>query len=110
VPPFEILRTDVHGDAHRVVLELRGELDHWTDDDVRVAVDRAVSDGCHEVVLDLSALSFMDSAGLALLHDLRDRSSGATCTMVDGSRAAARLLGRVRGPRILPAAAPARPA
>jgi anti-anti-sigma factor len=104
VSPFEIRRTDVHAGSHRVVLELRGELDHHTDGDVRVAVATAVSDGCEEVVLDLRDLSFMDSAGLALLHELRDRAAGATCTMVDGTQAASRLLRRVRGPRLLPAA------
>ncbi len=110
-PPSELLHIDVHADRpRRAVLVLRGELDHVTAADVRRAVEAAAADGRDEIVLDLSALSFMDAGGLKLLYGLRDGAAGARCSMVDGSDAAARLLQLIPGPSPLPLADDARPA
>ena len=102
-PTHELLQMDVRGDdPRRAVLVLRGELDHVSAGSVRRAVERLASDGREEIVLDLSALDFMDAGGLKLLYGLRDRAAGAACSIVDGSLAAARLLELIPGPRPLP--------
>jgi anti-anti-sigma factor len=48
-------------------LELHGELDIGTAPTLDEAVDRALDDGCREVVLDLGGTTFMDSTGLNAL-------------------------------------------
>ena len=101
--PPELLHIDVHTDHPlRAVLVLRGELDHVSAGEVRRAVETLASDGREEIVLDLSALSFMDAGGLKLLYALRDRAAGAACSIVDGSAAAARLLELLPEPCPLP--------
>jgi len=100
-----LLHIDVRADRpRRAVLVLRGELDHVSAGDVRRTVEAVASAGSDEIVLDLRAVSFMDAGGLKLLYGLRDRAAGASCSMVDGGEAAARLLGLVPGPSPLPAA------
>jgi anti-anti-sigma factor len=101
----ELLHIDVHADdPPRAVLVLRGELDHTSAADVRRAVEAAARDGHDDIVLDLSALSFMDAGGLKLLFGLRDRAAGARCSMADGSPAVSRLLELVPGQGPLPRA------
>jgi anti-anti-sigma factor len=48
-------------------LELHGELDIGTAPKLDEAVDRALDDGCREVVLDLRGTTFLDSSGLNAL-------------------------------------------
>jgi len=48
-------------------LELRGELDIGAARTVEEAVERALGDGCREVVLDLGGTTLLDSAGLGAL-------------------------------------------
>jgi len=50
-----------------VRMELRGELDIGTGPTLEQAVERALDDGCREVVLDLGATTFLDSSGLGAL-------------------------------------------
>jgi anti-sigma B factor antagonist len=61
---MEIRSSHTEGTAH---LELRGELDIGTAPKLDEAVDRALDDGCREVVLDLGGTTFMDSSGLGAL-------------------------------------------
>src|SRR3954468_347802 len=61
---MEIRSSHTEGTAH---LELRGELDIGTAAKLDEAVDRALEDGCREVVLDLSGTTFLDSSGLGAL-------------------------------------------
>jgi anti-sigma B factor antagonist len=55
-----------HSDG-RATLELHGELDIGTAPKLDAAVDRALEDGCSEVVLNLAGTTFMDSSGLGAL-------------------------------------------
>ena len=67
---MEIRGTENEGTAR---LELHGELDIGTAPVLEDAVDRALEDGCREVVLDLSGTTFLDSAGLgALINAARE--------------------------------------
>jgi anti-sigma B factor antagonist len=61
---MEISASHSEGTAH---LELRGELDIAAAPRVEEAVDRALGDGCREVVFDLGGTTLLDSAGLAAL-------------------------------------------
>jgi anti-sigma B factor antagonist len=48
-------------------IEPRGELDIGTGPQLESAVERALEDGCRQVVLDLSETTLLDSAGLGAL-------------------------------------------
>jgi stage II sporulation protein AA (anti-sigma F factor antagonist) len=78
----------------RVVLRIAGEVDLAVVPDL----DRAVRDlhgtGFRHVVVDLSAVSFMDSAGLEWLLDATREAqrSGRALSLIDGSPAVSRLL------------------
>jgi anti-sigma B factor antagonist len=61
---MEIRSTQSEGAAR---MELQGELDIGTAPELEHAVERALEDGCREVVLDLSGTTFLDSAGLGAL-------------------------------------------
>jgi anti-sigma B factor antagonist len=52
------------GTAH---IELHGELDIGAAPELDAAVDRALGDGCREVVLDLGPTTLVDSSGLGAL-------------------------------------------
>jgi len=59
---MEIRSSRHDGTAH---LELRGELDIGTAPELDAAVDRALDDGCRDVVLDLGPTTLLDSSGLS---------------------------------------------
>jgi anti-anti-sigma factor len=61
---MEIRSTDTGG-AQR--MELRGELDIGSAPKLEQAVERALEDGCREVVLDLTGTTLLDSSGLGAL-------------------------------------------
>ena len=61
---MEIRSTHGEGTAR---LEIHGELDLGTAPKLDAAVERALEDGCSEVVLDLAGTTFMDSSGLSAL-------------------------------------------
>jgi stage II sporulation protein AA (anti-sigma F factor antagonist) len=52
-----------------IFAQLKGEIDHHTVPSVREAVDDAIilNDGCNHVVIDFSAVNFMDSSGIGLV-------------------------------------------
>jgi anti-anti-sigma factor len=60
---------DAQGGVHA---QLAGELDMASVPDVRARLDAALSEGVQELSLDLSGLTFMDSAGVELLFRLRE--------------------------------------
>lgn len=53
------------GDVHRI--ELDGELDLANAEKLEAELDQALTGGEHGVVVDMAALSFIDSTGIALL-------------------------------------------
>jgi anti-sigma B factor antagonist len=85
---MEIRGTNSEGTAR---LELHGELDIGTAPVLEDAVDRALEDGCRDVVLDLGPTTLLDSSGLgALLRAARtvgDRHGTMAVVSPPGSEA-----------------------
>src|SRR4051812_30872863 len=74
----------------RVIVIPRGELDVATIDRVAQAIDDVAEAGFKHIVLDLRAVSFMDSTGLCLVL-MEARRPDATVRLIDGGPAVARL-------------------
>lgn len=58
---------DDHSDGDRAVLTVSGEVDVYTAPTLRERILTAINDGVSTVVVDLSAVAFMDSTGLGVL-------------------------------------------
>ena len=68
VATLELAR-DVHGAVHA---RMSGELDMAAAPDVRARLYQGLSEGVRALSLDLSGLTFLDSAGVELLFRLRE--------------------------------------
>ena len=77
----------------RVVI-IRGEVDLATASDLESCVQRAFADQPSSIVLDLEAMTFIDSSGLRVLVALTNdaRSRGATLALRNTPRHARRVL------------------
>jgi anti-sigma B factor antagonist len=80
-----------------VVVTVAGELDTLTAPDLRAALDGALADPtCRRLVLDLSGVTFLSSAGLSVLvttrEDTRARSIELQLAGLTGNRAVRRPL------------------
>lgn len=62
--PLELSTTDEHGN---VVLAVKGEIDATTTDQLRERIRAAFDAGNRRLVVDLSAVDFIDSTGLGVL-------------------------------------------
>ncbi len=59
---------------------LDGEIDHHTAGTVRTVIDDALVQGCpNELVLDFSAVTFMDSSGIGLVMGRYKTASAQNC-------------------------------
>ncbi len=56
-----------------VVVRLGGELDLYNADDVRSALAGAIDGGADRIVIDMSAVEFVDSTALGVLVEARSR-------------------------------------
>ena len=62
------MQLELTREAGTITAHLIGELDHHAAAPIRQQIDTAVlSTHCHQLVLDLSHLSFMDSSGIGLI-------------------------------------------
>jgi anti-sigma B factor antagonist len=78
------LTLTVHGDGHRVILTVGGEVDVATAPQLRAKLVDLVQNGTGTVVVDLTPVAFMDSTGLGVLlagHQ-RARARGHTIRVV----------------------------
>ena len=93
-----LLRVDVVRNRHAVCIQLVGELDLSTRDQLATAAAGASVRGWLPVLIDVSALTFCDVRGLAELLSLEKRlaARGRTVAVVGASRSLRRLL-RVTG-------------
>jgi anti-sigma B factor antagonist len=85
--PFDV---EIRPARRRVVVAPRGELDVATTDRVADEIDGLVAAGFDEIVLDLRAVSFMDSTGLRLVVR-QARRRDASVRIVDGPVPVARV-------------------
>ena len=70
-------------EGSRLTVQLAGELDHYCAQSVRRELDRLIADpAVRTLILDFSALQFMDSSGIGVIlgryRQMRDRG-GAVC-------------------------------
>jgi anti-sigma B factor antagonist len=93
-----LLRVDLVRNRHAVCIQLVGELDLSTSDQLAAAAAGAMVRGRLPVLIDVSALTFCDVRGVAELLSLEQRlaASGRTVAVVGASRPLRRLL-RVTG-------------
>jgi anti-anti-sigma factor len=83
-------RVDVEDDGTLLVLRLHGELDLMSVPTVEEQVDRH---GARQaVVLDLRDLEFMDSSGLRMIIELRNRGGGTPVSFVPPGERVGRVL------------------
>lgn len=90
-PAFSV---DTRPDGGRVVVSVTGEIDRATIGAVAQALDELRAAGWKNVVLDLRAVTFMDSSGLAVMIDCdrAAREDGWAFAIVGGSPSVARVL------------------
>ena len=85
---------EVRPAREQLVIEVCGEVDLATAPQIHEIVANAVGDGWNQLIVDLRAVSFMDSAGVHLLLKLRElRQDGVNCQMIDGRPEIHRVLG-----------------
>jgi anti-anti-sigma factor len=80
--------------AGAVRIQLLGEVDLEVEDRARAALDEAADAAEHSLVVDLSGLAFLDSTGLRLLIELRERLDGHSpvLSLVPGNASVQRVL------------------
>jgi anti-sigma B factor antagonist len=66
--------TEVHGEAY--VVSAHGEIDISNAGQLLAAIEAAMPNGAHELVLDLTGVSYLDSAGVSLVLRLARRLQG----------------------------------
>jgi anti-sigma B factor antagonist len=67
-----VCRFDLSGDRSTAVVRLTGRLDLLSSADVKQRIQRLVAEGWNRLVVDLSAVAFIDSSGLgALINGLK---------------------------------------
>jgi anti-sigma B factor antagonist len=78
------LSIDVRAAGDRTVLSVRGELDLYSSPSLRDRVLAAADEGDRRLVIDLSAVPFMDSSGLGVIVGClkRVRESGGDLALV----------------------------
>jgi anti-sigma B factor antagonist len=69
----DLARITAHDEDDLRVVEIAGEVDASNADDVRVAALTDFPNTAHGLILDLRALDYIDSAGIAVTFDLAER-------------------------------------
>jgi anti-sigma B factor antagonist len=93
-PEAVALRLRVHRGPQRALVQVCGEVDMVTADQLRAALHRLREQGCRTVELDLSGVTFLAAAGLSVLveHDRGLRAAAGRLLVVRPSRRCARML------------------
>lgn len=86
------LRTEDDGET--LVFKLRGSLDLATSPTARAALIEATEKGCHDLIVDLTQLEFLDSTGLGALIGAHRRTAerGGSLRLIVTDGPIARLL------------------
>ncbi|MEU3294459.1 STAS domain-containing protein [Streptomyces longwoodensis] len=69
-------------DGDLTIAALEDDIDFFTSDEVRAAGERLLDDGCRCLILDTSALTFIDSSGISVLLRLWQRLDDQNGTLV----------------------------
>lgn len=87
-------RVDVWPDGERVTVYPRGEIDLATAGQVERTLVDVLDQGFGHIVVDLGAVSFMDSTAICLLvaTDRRARNAGARLSLILGAAGSSRAL------------------
>ena len=89
----------VTNDQHGIVI-VRGELDAFTGPQLKEALSALAEEGVNRLVIDLRAVTFIDSTGLGLLATTRKRFNGqgdAVCIVLEEDQATVRRLFSITG-------------
>ena len=92
-PAPEPFHCDVVRDGETARVRAIGELDMGAAPALAAEIAQVREAGCRHVIIDLSALSFLDSSGLRLLLDCyaESRQDGHTIALIPGPRAVQRV-------------------
>jgi anti-anti-sigma factor len=82
VKPFEVVESEPRGRGDYVGLALRGYLDAHTVNDFEEHMDRSIEQGTVYVLLDLSDLNYISSAGIGAIMSMTQRLRRAEGEMV----------------------------
>ena len=86
---------DSEFDGHTLKIKLRGEIDHHSASAVRTSMDDMIRSRLPKrLIIDMSAVDFMDSSGLGLImgrYSLMESMGGETCVL-DPSPATERIM------------------
>jgi anti-anti-sigma factor len=94
-PDFDVVAVS-HDD--RIVLQLSGELDVVTSDRLAEELETALNEARPLLVVDLNALTFLDSRGIAtLVHAFLEAPERGTTMSVTGARSGVRRVFEITG-------------
>ena len=98
MPASAHLTITIHHCGPRSVLRLQGELDASTEDQMRTAIGNALDHSPELLVVDLSALGFMDCSGLSVLVRAHQRlAEQGRQLLITGAQPVVQRLIRVTG-------------
>jgi anti-anti-sigma factor len=104
--PGHPFAASVERDGAAATLRLSGEFDVACEDSFKQAVAEALSDGTHELLVDLRDLAFIDSSGLRFLIAvwMESRRDGFDLSVLQGTGHVRRVLDIAGLERVLPIA------
>jgi anti-anti-sigma factor len=93
---MDIMIAKSEGNTPVTVMRLRGALDGLTYEKFVNEAQALFDSGCHDLLLDLSGLTFMSSAGIAALHRMARVYRGEKSTTLDEGWSAMRTIANDR--------------
>jgi len=89
---MEVVRFSIDREGDAVVLRIRGTLDAYDADELEAWLDRFLREPARRLVVDLSAVAFVDTTSAGALTRLGELSGGAQVELVVQSAQVARML------------------
>ena len=86
------------------ILSFTGRFDKYAKDNLEAAIVRAQETGCHQIILNLACLAWIDSTGLGriLLTHFRVQPQGIRVSLINPTPRVREMLELVRIPDIIP--------
>jgi len=76
---LDILISEKKGNVPVTILYLAGELDAKTQKDLQIKAEQVIVEGAQDIILDLSGVTYLGSAGLRVMHGIACRLEVAEC-------------------------------